>query len=58
MQAAADLLPCDVRATVLLRTRQGHCITMSRWSGKYDVTDGVQCVDPQEDHTFLLPLSP
>ena len=56
-----DLL--DIYQTCALqRTRQGHCITMSSCRAgaldKYDVTDGVQYVDTDEDHTFLWLLSP
>ena len=46
----------------MLRTHQGHCITMSRCRvgalDKYAVMDGVQYVDTPEAHTFRWPLFP
>jgi hypothetical protein len=57
MQATADPLSCDVRATVrwLQCTKEPRYATSRCRAGaldKYDVMDGLQYVDTPEAHTF------
>ena len=47
-----------VKFTAHLPAKSLSCETTFKDEGGESVSRQVQCVDPQEDHAFLWPLSP